>query len=379
MNTQLDTMSMNTQNLKTILSTQLKALRRFISLEESIDQEKNHSALFLLQPLNPGHGITVANAIRRILLSDIGTFAITGVRINKIKHEFDIVEGIREDTLEILLNLKEIIFQASPLAYKAHSTAKIGSHIQQSTKSLTDIIEKKASNSSFKTESERKNRPFKMIGFLNAKGPLIVTAGMFNLPRFLLKILNPTQYICTIVAQTNLYLEIDIEYGTGYTLTEEITTKNTLDCFQPNRPATLLVDAIFMPVQKTNYKIKVITDTRGYIKEALYLEVVTNGSITPERSLNESLKILLNLFSPLFMTENFVEIACSKFTRTVGQTVNLLNSEKKDSPFSDTDVVMSPMKQITPTTEINLIKGTAVTENTVKKRTTRGKKKIQSQ
>jgi DNA-directed RNA polymerase subunit alpha len=128
---------------------------------------------------------------------------------------------------------------------------------------------------------------------------------MFQLPKNLLRIINPTQYICTIVDSSEFYLEVDIENGKGYRLTEENRRKNFEEKTFVSRPSTLLVDALFMPVKKVNYKIKLIHDSQGNIKESLNLEILTNGSITPKRSLYESLKILMNLFYPLFINFNF--------------------------------------------------------------------------
>ena len=80
-------------------------------LESSTKSALSCNAKFLIEPLEKGHGITVGNALRRTLLSDLTGFAITGVRINDLKHEFAVIEGLREDILEILLNLKEIILR----------------------------------------------------------------------------------------------------------------------------------------------------------------------------------------------------------------------------------------------------------------------------
>jgi len=76
----------------------------------------------------------------------------------------------------------------------------------------------------------------------------------------------------------------------------------------------LLVDALFMPIKSVNYKIKLIHDTKGNIKESLTLEILTNGSITPKRSLQEALKLLMNLFYPLLMVENFQSLSTHKWT-----------------------------------------------------------------
>jgi DNA-directed RNA polymerase subunit alpha len=255
-------------------------------IETYINKERNYISSFIIEPLESGQGITLGNALRRTLLSDLMGFAITGIRINNLKHEFSIVEGVREDVLEILLNLKEVIFKAS-------------------------LFEQKNKES------------FKKKGFLHVKGPLIVTAGMIYLPKNLLKIVNPDQYICTLVNDSELYLELDIESGFGYQLVEEGRKKNILNKFNIIEPVTLTIDSIFTPIRNISYKIKLIHDTKGNIKESLVFEILTNGSITPKRSLQETLKILLNLFYPLFLTSDFLNISSRL-------KLMLLKNEKKN-------------------------------------------------
>lgn len=247
-------------------------------IETYIDKEQNYYGCFLIEPLETGQGITIGNALRRTLLSDLTGYSITGVRINNLKHEFSVVKGLREDILEVLLNLKEVIFK-----------------------------------SSFSVQKDNKNIKFK--GFLNVKGPMVITAGMFQLPKNVLKIINTNQYICTIVDNSEFYLEIDIENGKGYILSEENRRRNLEEKVSVSKPSTLLVDSLFMPVKKVNYKIKLIHDTQGNIKESLNLEIVTNGSITPKRGLYEALKILMSLFYPLFLNKTFSSISSYLLTR----------------------------------------------------------------
>ena len=240
-------------------------------IETYIDKNQNHYGCFIIEPLEIGQGITLGNTLRRTLLSDLSGYAISGVRINNLKHEFAMIEGLREDVLEIILNLKEIVFKANFL------------------------------------KSTEKNEPIK--AFLNVKGPMVITAGLFQLPENLIKIINPSQYLCTIVDNSEFYLEIDIENGKGYKLIEENRRQRIERPISTNQPATLYIDTIFMPIKKVNYKIKLIHDTKGNIKESLILEILTNGSITPKRSLNEALKILMNLFYSLFITPNFFQLS----------------------------------------------------------------------
>ena len=264
-------------------------------IETYIDKEKNYYGCFIIEPLDVGQGITLGNALRRTLLSDLTGFAITGVRINNLKHEFSIIDGIREDVLEILLNLKEVVFKPSL------------------------SLKKKATNA-------EKNIPLKFKSFLNVKGPVIVTAGMLYLPKNAFQIINPEQYICTIIDTSEFYIELDIENGVGYQLADETRKKNTPEKLFLLKPTTLLVDAIFMPVKRVNFKIKLIHDSYGNIKESLQLEIVTNGSITPKRSLQEAIKILINLFYPLLLTPELASIS-SAFSKNL----NDFFEEKKNN------------------------------------------------
>ena len=248
-----------------------KKMSTLTCIETYIDKDQNHYGCFVIEPLEIGQGITLGNTLRRTLLSDLNGYGITGVRINNLKHEFSVIEGMREDILEVILNLKEITFK-----------------------------------SAFSTRSNKTNR---LKGFLNVKGPKIVTAGLFELPSNLLKIVNPSQYICTLVDNSEFYLEIDIENGKGYRLTEENRRQQIERQISSVKPATLFIDTVFMPIKKVNYKIKLIHDTKGNIKESLIVEILTNGSITPKRSLNEALKILMNLFYSLFITPSFLSIS----------------------------------------------------------------------
>jgi len=140
-------------------------------IETYKDKEENIYGCFLIEPLEVGQGITLGNTLRRTLLSDLTSLAITGVRINNLKHEFATIQGLREDVLEVILNLKEIVFK-------------------------NNFHAKKLENN------------FKFKGFLNVKGPVIVTAGMLNLPKDIVKIINPNQYICTITDNSEFSISI---------------------------------------------------------------------------------------------------------------------------------------------------------------------------
>ena len=224
----------------------------------------NYIGNFNIEPLELNQGITLANTLRRVLLNDLSSFAITSFKINDLSHSFSNIEGLKEDLLELKANLKEIIFKSS-----------------------FEVLNK--------TNLEIK-------GILNIQGPCIITAGMFKLPENLLKIINPNQYLATLTNTSNLFLEIDIEKISKSLNVEDLTfNKKTYNKF--------LIDANFNPIQNVNYKIKLIHDLKGNLKESIFLEIITNGSITPLRSLQESLKIILNLFYPLLLSSKIKNIS----------------------------------------------------------------------
>lgn len=238
-------------------------------VDEKIEQDGTHSSYFVIQPLELGHGITIGNALRRVLLADLYGSAIAGVRINNLKHEFSNISGVKEEPLEIVMNLKEIVFKKN-----------------------------------FQTQFSKK----RIRSFLHVKGPSVVTSGMFQLPKNQIKILNPKQYICSILTPSELYLEIDIDTDKGYRLVNYDETYLRRKKFADTKGGTILIDALFSPIKQANYKIKLIHDAFGNLKESLHYEIVTTGSISPYRALLEGNKILLNLFVPLLTANEFLNI-----------------------------------------------------------------------
>lgn len=215
-------------------------------LKSEILSSVEHFAQFSIGPLDTGQGVTLGNTLRRILLSELKSTAITSVRISGIQHEFSVLDGVREDILEILLNLKEIIFQG--------------------------LVENLSH------------------AFLKVKGPYVITARDLQLPNDL-KVINPTQYIATISESTSLEMELGIESGKGYNLVENHISSNFIDALE--------IDAIFMPVRKVNFEVKTLILPEDQIREHLILDITTNGSITPRESIVKASKQIITLFSPL--------------------------------------------------------------------------------
>ena len=214
---------------------------------------------FLISSLKPGQGITIGNQLRRVLLNDLGGVAISAVRIAGISHEFSTIPGVREDILEILLNLKGIVFK---------------SKIQTS-----------------------------QFGRLKIQGPTVVTADLIQLPANL-QIVNPTHYIMTISTSNILEIEFKFEYGTGYRLASQT--------FLEENENYLQLDTIFMPVQKVDFKIENVYDNRNNINERVFLDIWTNGSISPNDALKSAVQITLDLFELLLENKPMEEKNKSK-------------------------------------------------------------------
>lgn len=201
---------------------------------------------FALDPLKAGQGITIGNSLRRTLLSNIKGAAIVAVRIAGVNHEFSTITGVREDVLEILLNLKEIVL-----------------------KSNTDETQ---------------------IGRLRVQGPAIITAGLLDLPPEI-QVIDKRQYIATICNNTIFEMEVKIEQGYGYKLIDNYKKKKSVDFLE--------IDAVFMPVKKINYVVQEKRINSGLIQEKLTIEVWTNGSLSPQQAISEGSKILTSLFHQL--------------------------------------------------------------------------------
>jgi DNA-directed RNA polymerase subunit alpha len=211
---------------------------------------------FVINSLRPGQGITIGNQLRRVLLGDLGGVAISAVRIAGITHEFSTIPGVREDILEILLNLKGIVF---------------------------------------KSKTQDQDTQF---GRLKIQGPSVVTADLIQLPSDL-EIVNPNHYIATISTANILEIELKFEYGTGYRLAAQT--------FLDEAENYLQLDTIFMPVQKVDFKIENVYDNANNISERLLVDIWTNGSILPNEALESAAQIIIDLFTLLINNKNMNE------------------------------------------------------------------------
>ena len=215
-----------------------------------LKSEKTESGMifgqFIINSLNPGQGITIGNMLRRVLLGDLGGISITAIRIAGVRDEFSILVGVREDILEILLNLKGIVLKG--------------------------------------------NIDEPQFGRLKMQGPSVITAKAIQLPSNL-KIINPNHYIATISTTNTIEIEFKIEYGKGYQLADQTFSDNLDEFFQ--------TDAIFMPIQKVNFKVDQVYENSKKVSECLILDIWTNGSLLPEEAISQASKIIINLFNSI--------------------------------------------------------------------------------
>ena len=232
---------------------------------------------FLINSLRPGQGITIGNLLRRVLLSDLGGMTITGVRIAGVRDEFSTVPGVREDILEILLNLKGIVVKTQT------------------------------------TETQ--------FGHLKVKGPAVVTASSIQLSSDL-EIVNPNHYITTISTSNLLEIEFKFEHGTGYQLAGQTFCKKSQDFLQ--------IDAIFMPVQNVDFKIENVYDNSNSLTERLFLDVWTNGSISPEDAISSASQFIIDFFNSLMenqVPEEVNESSTENMTTTKNPHTNIAIEE----------------------------------------------------
>lgn len=209
---------------------------------------------FVINSLKPGQGITIGNQLRRVLLGDLGSLAISAVRIAGVAHEFSTIPGVREDILEILLNLKGI------------------------------VLKSKSQNVQF--------------GRLKVQGPSVVTTELIQLPPAI-EVVNKNHYIATISTSNILEIEFKLEYGTGYKLASQT--------FLDDEENYLQLDTIFMPVQKVDFKIENVYDNSNNITERLFLDIWTNGSISPNDALESASQTIIDLFTLLIKNTHIVD------------------------------------------------------------------------
>ncbi len=221
-------------------------LREFIFPNKIYWEERTNTyGRFVAEPLERGFGTTVGNSLRRTLLSSIKGTAVTGLKIYGVYHEFSTVEGVQEDVIEIIANIKKIGFILN------HSNVE--------------------------------------TIYLKKKGEGVITARDLSLPPNV-SIVNPDQKIATITDPNKEFnAEIRIENGFGYVPTEEMEKFGEVDW--------IMVDADFSPVRQVSFRVEKTRVERKSDYDRLIMEVYTNGVKTPEEAVKEAIELLIQTFS----------------------------------------------------------------------------------
>ena len=231
-----------------------------------IDSTESHGK-FEFRPLEPGYGLTIGNALRRVLLSSLEGYAFTSVKIEGVDHEFSTIEGVVEDVTEIILNIKQIRLK----------------------RQIDDFDEEKI-NIVIGNQKELKASDFQKFisGF---------------------QILNPELHICSLEKKSKLNIELTIEKGRGYVPAEE--NKKSGD----TNIGVIAIDSIYTPVKNVKYEIEDYRVEQKTDYEKLIFEIETDGSIHPKDALTEAAKTLIHhfmLFSDELITLESDEIAQSE-------------------------------------------------------------------
>jgi len=218
---------------------------------------------FEFRPLEPGYGLTVGNALRRVLLSSLEGFAITSVKLDKVEHEFSTISGVVEDVTEIILNLKQVRF-----------------------KRQIDEIENEKVTLSIGGQEQLKAADFQKFisGF---------------------QVLNPDLVICNLEKNVQFNMEITIEKGRGYVPAEENKKPNA-------EIGVIAIDSVFTPIKNVKYSIENYRVEQKTDYEKLIFEIISDGSIHPKDALTEAAKTLIHhflLFSDERITLEADEIA----------------------------------------------------------------------
>ncbi|MBO7497640.1 MAG: DNA-directed RNA polymerase subunit alpha [Bacteroidaceae bacterium] len=202
---------------------------------------------FEFRPLEPGFGITIGNALRRILLSSLEGFAINTIRIEGVEHEFATVPGVKEDVTNIILNLKQVRFRQ---LVEEMETEKVSITVENTAEFRAGDIGKSLS------------------GF---------------------EVLNPELVICRLDPKAKMQIEISINKGRGYVVSDE----NRIYCTEVN---TIPIDSIYTPIRNVKYAVEPFRVEQKTDYDKLVLEITTDGSIHPKEALKEAAKILIYHF-----------------------------------------------------------------------------------
>jgi len=226
----METVEVNSKNWKKLIKP--------TKLDVQLSEDKSYAKI-IAEPLEKGYGLTLGNALRRILLSSIRGTAVTAIQIDGVLHEFTSIKGVREDVTDIVLNIKSLALKSS----------------SENSKKLV----------------------------IDAKGPGEIKASNIDSVADI-EILNPDLIICNLDENTNFHMEMTVGTGKGYV---------SADMNKPEEPPLGLIpiDSLFSPVKKVSYSVSTAREGKALDYDKLTMEVVTNGSISAEDAVAYSARI----------------------------------------------------------------------------------------
>lgn len=209
----------------------------------------NSYGKFEFRPLEPGYGQTVGNALRRILLSSLGGYAICSIRINGVAHELDTIPGVKEDVTNIILNLKQVRF-----------------------KQLTEDHEQETAT-------------------LEVSGTEVLKAGDLGKVLSGFEVLNPELVICQLDSSASFQMTFTVNKGRGWVSADE-----NREMLSNADPGVIAIDSIYTPIKNVKYAVENYRVEQKTDYEKLVIEVTTDGSVEPKEALKEAAKILIHHF-----------------------------------------------------------------------------------
>ena len=236
--------------------------------------EKNSYGKFELEPLERGFGTTIGNALRRVMLSSLPGSAITSVKIDGVLHEFQKIDGIREDVTTIIINLKSLVL-------KNHT---------------------------------KENKTMRLVA--DTEG--VVTAGMIEHDADI-EIINPDLIICNLVEGGKIDIEMTVGCGRGY-----VDAKQNKELLDNASVGVIPIDSLYSPIERVSYEVESARVGQNENFDKLIMDVYTNGSITPEEAMALSSKILiehLNIVADLNQISDITGIIAEKKVDTITKTL----------------------------------------------------------
>lgn len=263
-----------------------------------IIKEENNRGVYEIEGLYPGYGNTLGNSLRRILLSSLSGGAITKIKIKGISHEFSVVPGVKEDIINIILNLKNLRLKM------------LGDEPQTIT--------------------------------LKEKGPKEVRASDLKTPGQV-EIVNPDLLIATITGDTNFEMELQAEKGIGYAPKEELNKEKV-------EVGTINLDAFFSPVKLVSYEVENMRVGERTDFNRLKIEIETDGVVAPREALEKSIDIMIKLLKAIvgFKEEEGEEGATTKETKNKGKEKGEKKSEeeKTEDKTEESDILKFKVEEL---------------------------------